>query len=144
MGALLPGFFARESSAGIAGAIGSLTVVTTYRQSFGAALTLAVMGHHLQVVTRKLLKAAEESVVSRHQSGPPGKTRADRADSLFPGQAEARQPEQVRLQGIRPAASLNKRNASKKSLAFIGISLSGNSAGSACHWHAIQGMRNTA
>ena len=41
-----------------------LTVVTTYRQSFGAALTLAVMGHHLQVVTRKLLKAAEESVLS--------------------------------------------------------------------------------
>jgi radical SAM superfamily enzyme YgiQ (UPF0313 family) len=33
--------------------------VTRYRRCFGAAMTLAVMGHHFQVMTRKLGKAAD-------------------------------------------------------------------------------------
>ena len=33
------------------------SVVTRYRRSFGPAMTLAVMGYHLQVMTRKLSKA---------------------------------------------------------------------------------------
>ncbi len=38
-----------------------LTVAMRYRQCFGAAMTLAVMGYHFQVMTRKLLKAADAS-----------------------------------------------------------------------------------
>ena len=34
---------------------------TRYRRCFGAAMTLAVMGYHFQVMTRKLLKAAERA-----------------------------------------------------------------------------------
>lgn len=39
-----------------------LTAATRYRRCFGAAMTLAVMGHHFQVMTHKLLKAAETEV----------------------------------------------------------------------------------
>jgi len=35
---------------------------TRYRRCFGAAMTLAVMGHHFQVMTRKLVKAMEKGV----------------------------------------------------------------------------------
>ncbi len=35
---------------------------TKYRRCFGAAMTLAVMGHHFQVMTRKLVKAMERGV----------------------------------------------------------------------------------
>jgi radical SAM superfamily enzyme YgiQ (UPF0313 family) len=34
---------------------------TRYRRCFGAAMTLAVMGYHFQVMTRRLLKAAEQA-----------------------------------------------------------------------------------
>ena len=34
---------------------------TRYRHSFGVAMTLAVMGHHFQVMTRRLSKAADEA-----------------------------------------------------------------------------------
>jgi len=40
-----------------------LTAATRYRHCFGAAMTLAVMGYHFQVMTRKLLKTAEEPAV---------------------------------------------------------------------------------
>jgi Domain of unknown function (DUF4070) len=40
-----------------------LTVATRYRRSFGAAMTLAVMGYHFQVMTRKLLKEVEVPVL---------------------------------------------------------------------------------
>jgi len=40
-----------------------LTAATRYRHCFGAAMTLAVMGYHFQVMTRKLLLAAEKSVL---------------------------------------------------------------------------------
>jgi hypothetical protein len=42
-----------------------LTAATHYRSCFGTAMTLAVMGYHFQVMTRKLLKTAEESVLPR-------------------------------------------------------------------------------
>jgi radical SAM superfamily enzyme YgiQ (UPF0313 family) len=35
------------------------TVATRYRHCFGAAMTLAVMGYHFQVMTRRLLQAVE-------------------------------------------------------------------------------------
>ena len=34
-----------------------LTAATRYRRSFGAAMTLAVMGHHFRMVTDQLSKA---------------------------------------------------------------------------------------
>jgi hypothetical protein len=42
-----------------------LTAATRYRRCFGAAMTLAVMGYHFQVMTRKLLNAAEEQVLAQ-------------------------------------------------------------------------------
>jgi len=36
---------------------------TRYHRSFGAAMTLAVMGHHFQVMTRKLSKAMDKAAV---------------------------------------------------------------------------------
>ncbi len=42
-----------------------LTAATRYRHCFGAAMTLAVMGYHFQVMTRKLLKAVEEPLLPR-------------------------------------------------------------------------------
>ena len=41
-----------------------MTVAIRYRRSFGAAMTLAVMGYHFQVMTRKLLEEGKESVFS--------------------------------------------------------------------------------
>jgi fatty-acid desaturase/radical SAM superfamily enzyme YgiQ (UPF0313 family) len=38
-----------------------LTAATRYRRCFGTAMTLAVMGYHFQVMTRKLLKTADAS-----------------------------------------------------------------------------------
>ena len=38
---------------------------TRYRRCFGAAMTLAVMGHHFQVMTRKLGKAMDKAVTTR-------------------------------------------------------------------------------
>jgi len=38
-----------------------LTVATRYRHCVGAAMTLAVMGYHFQVITRQLAKAAEKA-----------------------------------------------------------------------------------
>jgi len=35
-----------------------MTVATRYRHCFGAAMTLAVMGYHFQVMTRRLSEAA--------------------------------------------------------------------------------------
>jgi hypothetical protein len=37
---------------------------TRYRRCFGAAMTLAVMGYHFQVMTRKLSKAIDAAAVS--------------------------------------------------------------------------------
>jgi len=37
---------------------------TKYRRCFGAAMTLAVMGHHFQVMTRKLVKAMDRAAAS--------------------------------------------------------------------------------
>jgi radical SAM superfamily enzyme YgiQ (UPF0313 family) len=37
------------------------SAATRYRHSFGSAMTLAVMGYHFQVMTRKLAKAADEA-----------------------------------------------------------------------------------
>jgi len=41
-----------------------MTVAIRYRRSFGAAMTLAVMGYHFQVMTRKLLEVGKENVFS--------------------------------------------------------------------------------
>jgi hypothetical protein len=41
-----------------------MTVATRYRRCFGAAMTLAVMGYHFQVMTRKLLEVKEEPVLT--------------------------------------------------------------------------------
>jgi radical SAM superfamily enzyme YgiQ (UPF0313 family) len=46
-----------------------LTAATRYRRSFGAAMTLAVMGYHFQVMTRKILKAVEEPVLFDDSAG---------------------------------------------------------------------------
>jgi hypothetical protein len=46
-----------------------LTAATRYRSNFGAAMTLAVMGYHFQVMTRKLLKAVEEPVLQDGSAG---------------------------------------------------------------------------
>ena len=40
-----------------------LTAATRYRSSFRAAMTLAVMGYHFQVMTRRLLKCVDQSIV---------------------------------------------------------------------------------
>ena len=45
------------------------TAATRYRHCFGAAMTLAVMGYHFQVMTRKLLKTTEKP--SRIVAGRP-------------------------------------------------------------------------
>jgi hypothetical protein len=37
------------------------TAATRYRRCFGAAMTLAVMGHHFQVMTQKLSKAKDKA-----------------------------------------------------------------------------------
>jgi radical SAM superfamily enzyme YgiQ (UPF0313 family) len=37
------------------------SAATRYRHSFGVAMTLAVMGHHFQVMTRRLAQAADEA-----------------------------------------------------------------------------------
>ena len=39
-----------------------LTVAVRYRHCGGAAMTLAVMGYHFQVMTRRLLKAVDEAM----------------------------------------------------------------------------------
>jgi hypothetical protein len=44
-----------------------LVVVTRYRSSFGAAMTLAVMGYHFQVMTDRLLKAVDLPLLQRTQ-----------------------------------------------------------------------------
>ena len=41
-----------------------MTVATRYRRCFGAAMTLAVMGYHFQIMTRRLLDVREEVVLS--------------------------------------------------------------------------------
>ena len=41
---------------------------TKYRRCFGAAMTLAVMGHHFQVMTRKLGKAMDKAVTTRAEA----------------------------------------------------------------------------
>jgi radical SAM superfamily enzyme YgiQ (UPF0313 family) len=46
-----------------------LIATTRYRRSFGAAMTLAVMGYHFQVMTRQLLKAVEEPVLQDDSAG---------------------------------------------------------------------------
>ena len=40
-----------------------LTAATRYRSSFSAAMTLAVMGYHFQVMTRKLSKGVEQPIL---------------------------------------------------------------------------------
>ena len=40
-----------------------LTAATRYRSSFSAAMTLAVMGYHFQVMTRKLLKCVDQPIL---------------------------------------------------------------------------------
>jgi hypothetical protein len=47
-----------------------MTVAIRYRRSFGAAITLAVVGYHFQVTTRKLLEVGEDFVFfSRDRNG---------------------------------------------------------------------------
>ena len=41
-----------------------LTVATRYRHCVGPAMTLAVMGYHFQVMTRKLLQAVDKAEVA--------------------------------------------------------------------------------
>jgi hypothetical protein len=41
-----------------------LTVATRYRHCIGAAMTLAVMGYHFQVMTRRLSEAAKAPFAS--------------------------------------------------------------------------------
>jgi radical SAM superfamily enzyme YgiQ (UPF0313 family) len=43
-----------------------LTVATRYRRCFGAAMTLAVMGYHFQVMTRKLSQKVEEPALEHN------------------------------------------------------------------------------
>jgi hypothetical protein len=52
-----------------------LTVATRYRRCFGAAMTLAVMGYHFQVMTRKLSQAIDSAA----QPGESG--------AILPGEA---------------------------------------------------------
>jgi hypothetical protein len=40
-----------------------MAVATRYRHCVGAAMTLAVMGYHLQVITKKLSKALDEAAL---------------------------------------------------------------------------------
>ena len=40
-----------------------LTAATRYRRCFGAAMTLAVMGYHFQVMTQKLSKAKDAALL---------------------------------------------------------------------------------
>ena len=40
-----------------------LTAATRYRRCFDAAMTLAVMGHHFQVMTSRLLETVEEPIL---------------------------------------------------------------------------------
>ena len=42
-----------------------LAVATRYRHCVGAAMTLAVMGYHFQVITRKLSKALDAAAPPR-------------------------------------------------------------------------------
>ncbi len=42
-----------------------LTAATRYHRCFGAAMTLAVMGYHFEIMTRKLLKSVEQPVLPR-------------------------------------------------------------------------------
>ena len=42
--------------------LGLLTVATRYRHCVGAAMTLAVMGYHFQVMTRRLSSNADSPV----------------------------------------------------------------------------------
>jgi radical SAM superfamily enzyme YgiQ (UPF0313 family) len=48
-----------------------LTVATRYRHCVGAAMTLAVMGYHFQVMTRKLSGDADSRVAPARSSSPP-------------------------------------------------------------------------
>ncbi len=41
-----------------------MIVATRYRRCFGAAMTLAVMGYHLEMMTRRLLEVREEVILS--------------------------------------------------------------------------------
>jgi radical SAM superfamily enzyme YgiQ (UPF0313 family) len=47
-----------------------LAVATRYRHCVGAAMTLAVMGYHLQVITRKLSKAVDAAVQAAEKGLP--------------------------------------------------------------------------
>ena len=62
---------ARESLAGSAGVTGSFLTeaATRYRHCFGAAMTLAVMGYHFQVMTRKLGKAIDSATQPAESGG---------------------------------------------------------------------------
>jgi radical SAM superfamily enzyme YgiQ (UPF0313 family) len=48
-----------------------LTVATRYRHCVGAAMTLAVMGYHFQVMTRKLSGDSDSRVAPTRSSSPP-------------------------------------------------------------------------
>jgi len=47
-----------------------ITAATRYRRCFGAAMTLAVMGYHFQVMTRKLFDTAQASIPAIRASIP--------------------------------------------------------------------------
>ena len=50
------------------------SAATKYRRCFGAAMTLAVMGHHFQVMTRKLGKAMDKATkAAAHRRAPAGR-----------------------------------------------------------------------
>ena len=52
-----------------------LAVATRYRHCVGAAMTLAVMGYHLQVITRKMSKAMDKALAqAQMEEGLPGET----------------------------------------------------------------------
>jgi hypothetical protein len=55
-----------------------MTVATRYRHCVGAAMTLAVMGYHLQVMTRRLSKAMDAAVKAQEmQTGQPTESRVN-------------------------------------------------------------------
>ena len=55
-----------------------MTVATRYRHCVGAAMTLAVMGYHLQVMTRRLSKAMDAAVKAHEmQTGQPTESRVN-------------------------------------------------------------------
>jgi len=51
------------------------SAATRYRRCFGAAMTLAVMGYHFQIMTRKMSQAIDKAIAQAEmEAGPPSET----------------------------------------------------------------------